>query len=52
MAKNTENGGGRRGNRWRIAIWGSAAFLLLLPLVAMQFTGEVVWDTAVQERGV
>ena len=44
MAGNTENGGGRRGNRWRIAIWGSAALLLLLPLVAMQFTNEVNWD--------
>ena len=36
-------GGGRRG-RWRIALWGTAAFLLLLPLAAMQFTGEVNWD--------
>jgi len=30
-------------NRWRIAVWGGAALLLLLPLVAMQFTTEVVW---------
>jgi hypothetical protein len=44
MAGNTANGSGRRGNRWRIAIWGSAALLLLLPLVAMQFTNEVNWD--------
>jgi len=44
MAGNTEIGGGRRGSRWRIAVWGTAAFLLLLPLVAMQFTGEVNWD--------
>jgi hypothetical protein len=27
----------------RIAIWGTAAFLLLLPWVAMQFTTEVNW---------
>jgi hypothetical protein len=27
-----------------MAIWGGAAFLLLLPLAAMQFTGEVNWD--------
>ncbi|WP_196778672.1 hypothetical protein [Cognatilysobacter tabacisoli] len=34
----------RRGaNRWRPLIWGGAAGLLLLPLVAMQFTAEVNW---------
>jgi hypothetical protein len=44
MAENTENGGGRRGSRWRIAVWGTAAFLLPLPLVAMRFTNEVNWD--------
>lgn len=33
----------RRGNPWRIAIWGTAALLLLLPLIAMQFTDEVDW---------
>lgn len=31
---------------WRIAVWGAAAFLLLLPAVAMQFTREVDWDAA------
>ena len=30
-----------RGVRW--LVWGGAAFLLLLPLVAMQFTREVNW---------
>lgn len=44
MTGNTVNGSGRRANPWRAAIWGSAAFLLLLPLVAMQFTGEVNWS--------
>jgi hypothetical protein len=44
MAGNTENGGGRRGNRCRIAVWGTAAFLLLLPSVAMRFTNDVNWD--------
>ena len=44
MAKNGENNSGRRGSRWRIAVWGTAALLLLLPLIAMQFTDEVNWD--------
>jgi hypothetical protein len=44
MARNAENGGGQRGSRWRIAGWGTAALILLLPLFAMQFTDEVVWD--------
>ncbi len=46
MGGNTGNGGGRRGSRWRIAAWAAAALILLLPLVAMQFTDEVNWDVA------
>jgi hypothetical protein len=34
---------GRRGNRWRPAIWGEATSLLLLPAIAMRFTDEVQW---------
>ena len=40
----TKNGDGRRGNPLRIVVWGTAAFALLLPLIAMQFTSEVDWD--------
>lgn len=34
----------RRLPSWRAALWGAAVLLLLLPWVAMQFTGEVRWD--------
>ncbi len=31
------------GNRWRVAGWGLAALVLLLPAAAMLVTGEVAW---------
>ena len=43
MAGNIEGAGGRRGKRWRLAVWGGAALLLSLPFVAMRFTDEVQW---------
>ncbi|WP_433926443.1 hypothetical protein AB3662_26340 [Sorangium cellulosum] len=46
MAGTTDNEGGRRGSPRRMAVWGAAALVLLLPLVAMQFTDEVAWDLA------
>ncbi len=30
--------------RKRILLWGGAAFVLLIPLIAMEFTGEVAWE--------
>lgn len=38
-----DGNGGRSGVRWRLIGWGTAGALLLLPLVAMQFTTEVNW---------
>jgi hypothetical protein len=43
MAMHIEHGPGSRENRWRIAVWGTAACLLLLPLGAMQFDTGVDW---------
>ncbi len=42
MATQAKHGASRL--RW--AVWGSAAFLLLLPLIAMQFSREVKWSPA------
>jgi hypothetical protein len=35
---------GERWRVWRIAMWGSAAFLLVLPAIVMRVTSEVDWD--------
>jgi hypothetical protein len=43
MTGYVENNGERRGGLWRIGVWGGAASLLLVPLVAMRFTDEVRW---------
>ena len=37
------NGNGRLVNRIRVLAWGGLVLLLLIPLVAMQFTDEVNW---------
>ena len=42
--ENVVRGGANGWSRWRMAMWGVAAFLLLLPLVAMRFTREVNWE--------
>ena len=36
----------RAGISWRPVAWGVAALLLMLPLVAMQFTDEVAWTAS------
>jgi hypothetical protein len=43
MAGNAEDGGPRRASRIRVAGWAAAGLVLLLPLIAMQFTDEVNW---------
>lgn len=43
MAGNTRNGDTWRGSYWRKAAWFAALGILLLPLLAMQFTDEVNW---------
>ena len=44
MPGKLENGG-QRGRRWRIAAWAAVvALILLIPLVAMQFSDEWNWD--------
>jgi hypothetical protein len=44
MAGHAEDEGGRRGRSWKVAPWMIAGLILLLPLIAMQFTDEVAWD--------
>ena len=43
MEGNMEYGGGQRWSRWRIVAWVTPGLVLLVPLVAMQFTKKVRW---------
>lgn len=44
MTRTLDDTGGRRGMNWRVVGWGMAAFVLLLPFLAMQVTREVDWN--------
>jgi hypothetical protein len=46
MASKANNGGSGRHIPWRILGWGAVAILILLPLVAMQFSSEVNWTAS------
>lgn len=46
MEGKRENSSGQHGSRWRVAAWAVAGLILLLPLVAMQFTQEVNWTVS------
>ena len=46
MTDNQNNGGKWKGSRLRIVAWAVAALIVLIPLLAMQFTDEVNWDVA------
>lgn len=43
MTEDTNDDGGWLKSGWRLAAWGAAGLLLLVPLIAMQFTDEVNW---------
>jgi hypothetical protein len=43
LAENPKPNGGRHWSRWRIARWTAPALLLLVPLVARQFSQEWNW---------
>ncbi|WP_205702749.1 hypothetical protein [Rubrivivax rivuli] len=46
MHLETQPPGPQHRRPWRLMAWGSAALLLLLPAVLMQFTAEIRWDAA------
>ena len=46
MAAQMQRGNAGKGNPWRLAVWGTAAGLLLLPAIAMQLGAEGVHWTA------
>lgn len=43
MTSKADNTGARQRSRFSLIVWAGAALLLSLPLIAMQFTRDVVW---------
>jgi len=43
MVESIDKRSDRPSDKLRVALWGSVVLILLLPLVAMQFTDEVNW---------
>jgi len=46
MIHTTDDTAARNDNRWRLALWGTAALLLTVPEIAMAFPTEVHWTGA------
>ncbi|WP_375290716.1 hypothetical protein [Qipengyuania sp.] len=46
MSRSSSSSKKRNLNGWRIALWGAAAALLLIPAVAMRYTREVNWTAS------
>ena len=46
MANQVGMADGHRGSGWRIAGWGVAVGLLMLPFISMRFTSEVNWTAS------
>lgn len=44
MTSDAAQGGRRLNGRSRLVVWGAAATLMVLPVLAMRFTNEVDWD--------
>ena len=44
MSENTEKRSSQSISKQSVALWGSVVLVLLIPLIAMQFTDEVNWD--------
>jgi hypothetical protein len=46
MTEHARTGGRSGGRRWRPAVWGGAAALMLAPAIASRTSDEMAWDSA------